>query len=71
MKAIADWKVELSLVVLGTADYAQQAFTSLPQEVRDNIPHASTIAAVLFALTLVGRVYRLMTATKETDDGSQ
>lgn len=64
MKAIADWKVELSLLVLGIADYAQQAFTTLPQEIRDQIPHASTIAAVLFVLTLVGRGVRIYTDRK-------
>lgn len=70
MKAITDWKVELTLLVLGIADYAQQAFTTLPQEVRDQIPHASTIAAVLFALTLVGRGIRIYTA-RETADGTE
>lgn len=69
MKAIDTWKVELTLLVLGIADYAQQAFTSLPTEIREQIPHASTIAAVLFVLTLVGRGIRIY--TNRSTDGAE
>lgn len=71
MKTIADWKVELTLLVLGIADYAQQAFTSLPDEVRGNIPHASTIAAVLFVVTVAGRAWRIYMSKGEASDGTE
>ena len=46
------------------AEIAGQGWAGLPAEVRDSIPHAQTIALVLFVLVPVARIF-----TKGNGDG--
>jgi hypothetical protein len=67
MKLVDDWRrawrwssVQLSAVgavVMGAAEIAGSSWSALPPDVRDNIPHAQTIALVLFVLLPIARIF--------------
>lgn len=74
MKLVNNWRrawrwssVRLSAlgaVLMGAAEVAGSSWAALPPDVRDVIPHAPTIALVLFVLMPVARIFR-----QGTDDG--
>lgn len=73
---IEDWKQSwkfastrinvVGLLTMGAAEFLGQAWSGLPSEIKDHIPHATTIAIILFALSMVGRIIKL----REPDDGN-
>lgn len=48
----------LGFLLMGAAEVLGSSWSGLPPDIRDKIPHAQTIAMVLFALTMLGRVVR-------------
>lgn len=68
MKLVTDWKrawrwssVRLSAlgaILMGAAEVAGSSWSALPPDVRDAIPHAQTIALVLFVLVPVARILK-------------
>lgn len=68
MKLVNNWRrawrwssVRLSAlgaVLMGAAEVAGSSWAALPPDVRDAIPHAPTIALVLFVLVPVARVFK-------------
>lgn len=75
LRLIDDWKrawkfasVQFNVVgiVLMLIEIANQTWQSLPPQLQQNIPHASKIALVFFALGTVGRLFKI----KEKPDGS-
>lgn len=69
MKLVDDWRrawrwasVRLSLmgaVLMGAAEVAGSSWSALPPEIRDSIPHAETIALLLFVLTPIARIFTI------------
>ena len=66
MKLVEDWQrawrwssVRISAagaVLMGAAEIAGSSWAALPPDIRANIPHAQTIALVLFLLQPIARV---------------
>lgn len=52
-------------VLMAVAEIAGQTWAGLPEDVRASIPHADTIALVLFVIIPLARVL-----TKEKNDGA-
>lgn len=48
----------LGIVIMGAAQVLGQSWTGMPPSIQDRIPHADTIAMILFGATLVGRVLK-------------
>lgn len=48
----------LGLAVMGASETLGQTWEGLPPGIKDRLPHASTIAMVLFALGLIGRILK-------------
>jgi hypothetical protein len=46
----------LGLILMSISDVVQQAWQQLPQQVQQNMPHSSTIAMGVFALSILGRI---------------
>ena len=77
LKLIPDWKRSwkfasirwnlLGVVAMGVVEFLNQTWQSLPSDVRDNLPHASKIALVLFVLSIIGRMLK----KQENQDGNQ
>lgn len=67
MKLVNDWQrawrwssVRLSAlgaVLMGGAELAGSSWAALPPDIRDNVPHAQTIALVLFVLVPLARIF--------------
>lgn len=67
LRLIDDWKTSykfasvqwsvIGLSLMGLVEAVNQAWISLPPEVVDKIPNSPTIAAVLYGLVIVGRVF--------------
>jgi hypothetical protein len=78
VRLIADWKkawkfssVRASLAgigVMGVYTFANDIWYSLPLEVQERVPHASTVGMVLFALNIVFRIYKYV---KVDEDGNE
>lgn len=49
----------LGLILMSVSDFVQQSWASLPPQFQKDIPHATTIAMIMFALSLVGRLVTL------------
>lgn len=74
LKLIEEWRhawkwasVRISAVgalLMAAAEIAGQTWAGLPEDVRASIPHADTIALVLFVIIPIARVL-----TKEKKDG--
>ncbi|MFY9349305.1 MAG: hypothetical protein WBL20_16220 [Sphingobium sp.] len=68
MKLVEDWRrawrwwsVRLSALgalLMGVAEVAGQSWAGLPQDVRDQVPHAQTIALVLFMAAGLARLVK-------------
>jgi len=56
----------LGLLLMTMADFVQQSWAQLPPQFHKDIPHATTIAMIMFALSLVGRLFTL--TRKEPSD---
>lgn len=77
VRLIDDWKSSwrfasiqwstVGLVLMVTSDTVVQVFTGLPPEIRDRLPHATTIATVIFAMTLVSRLLQVKEKCKDDD----
>lgn len=75
LRLIDDWKtahkfasVQWSIVgvgAMGIVEAINQAWISLPPEIVDKIPNSPTIAAVLYALVIVGRVFTTREVSNE------
>lgn len=78
IKPIPNWKKAwkfasvqfsvLGLFLVGLSDIFREVWNQLPPEFQINVPHASTIALVTMALSLVGRLF-VLTGSK-TNEGS-
>lgn len=78
IKLIDDWKkawkfasVQISTVgfiLMSVIEMANSALISLPPFLQQQIPHASVVGLVLFALGLVGRLFKLK---EKIQDGDQ
>lgn len=65
------WSVQLSslaFMVMLAAEILGSGWQQLPQEVRDNIPHAVTIGLVLNGLTILARIFNQIKGTKDGTD---
>jgi hypothetical protein len=58
----------IGLIFFSAIDVIQPLFSGLPRHILDQIPHGSGITITLFALNIVGRLFRLK--PKEVDDGN-
>jgi hypothetical protein len=68
LKLIAEWKrswrfasvwfSSAGLFLMGALEFLGHVFNSLPESVQSKIPHASTVAMVFFALTIIGRLFK-------------
>ena len=77
LKLIDDWKKAwkfasvqinvLGLCLMGVVEVLNQGWQVLPPDVQARIPHSTSIALVLFALGVIGRMVKL----KGKDDGSE
>lgn len=66
MKLIPDWTKAwkfasvqwsaLGIFLMGTADLANQIIAQLPEPIQSSMPHATTIAMVVFVMGMVGRM---------------
>jgi hypothetical protein len=75
MKLVDDWRrawrwssVRLSALgalVMAAAEVAGSSWSALPPDIRDSIPHAQTIALVLFVLMPIARIF----TREEASDG--
>ena len=75
MTVIPEWKrawrfasIRLSMLgvfIMTLSEILGATWSGLPPSLQDKIPHASTIALVLFALSIIGRV--LKTQEKQDD----
>lgn len=68
IRPVDDWKkawkfASVQINFLGVlamlVDFMGQTWNSLPPHIHDKIPNASTIALVLFALGILGRLWKL------------
>lgn len=73
---VEDWKqswkfasirFNIAGFLLMLVDVIGATWVGLPSSIQDKIPHASTIAMVLFGLGAIGRILK----TQEKQDGSQ
>lgn len=79
LKLVDDWKSSwkfasvqwsaLGILMVTVSDVVHQTWVQIPPEVQDKIPHSSSIALVLFGLTMIGRILQIK--PKELEDGSQ
>ena len=53
------WFSSAGLILMGALEFLGFVFNNLPNEIQNKIPHASTIALVFFALTIIGRLFKL------------
>ena len=60
----------LGLLLMTMADFVQQSWAQLPPQFKKDIPHATTIAMIMFALSLVGRLFTL-TRKEPSDEDAQ
>lgn len=77
LKLVDDWKESwkfasiqwsaVGMVVMTVADLANQTWIQLPTDIQEKIPHSSTIALVIFGLSIIGRL--LMIVPKDQEDG--
>lgn len=68
VELVPDWKrawqwatVQLSalgVVFFGIIELIQAGFITLPKHLLDMVPHGSSIALVLFFITLIGRILK-------------
>ncbi|QEM41180.1 holin [Pseudomonas phage Zuri] len=75
LKLIPEWKRAwkfasirwnlLGVLAMGVIEFLNQTWQTLPPDIRDNLPHASKIAMVLFVLSIIGRMFK----KKEATDG--
>lgn len=73
---IKDWKESpkfasvrwsfLGMVLMGVAEFGQNLLFYLPKELIEKVPSSSSVALVLFGLTIIGRILTL--ETKENDE---
>ena len=58
----------LGLILMTISDFVQQSWIQLPPQFQKDLPHATTIAMIMFGLSLVGRL--LSITRKEPDDAN-
>ena len=58
----------LGLILMTISDFVQQSWIQLPAQFQKDLPHATTIAMIMFGLSLVGRI--LSFSRKETVDAN-
>lgn len=58
-KAWKFWSVQLNalgIVILSFSDVINQAYTALPPSLASHVPHAKTVAIVVFGLGIISRI---------------
>ena len=58
----------LGLLLMTLSDFVQQSWAQLPPQFQKDIPHATTIAMIMFALSLVGRLFTLTRKDPSDED---
>lgn len=68
VELVPNWKrayrwasVQLSavgIIIFGVLEVIQSGIISLPEHLLNRIPHGSSLALILSALTLIGRLYK-------------
>lgn len=52
------WFSSAGLVLMSALEFLGFVFNNLPNSIQDKIPHATTVAMVFFALTIIGRLFK-------------
>ena len=52
------WFSSAGLIIMSALEFLGFVFNNLPDEIQSKIPHATTIAMVFFALTIIGRLFK-------------
>ena len=58
----------LGIALMGAAEVLGSSWNGLPQDLRENIPHAQTVAMILFGVSLFGRLIKQQKGPN--DDGT-